>query len=193
MGEIPERLQELIREVEAARGDGEAGSKPRPRARPAGKPGGKPGPAASSLGTPAVLVLLTCGLLGGWLGYSIGSQRAWLAWSQRQPAERQRLLKEGWREDGSGVFYRWCRGDCHAPRLYGGGVIQEFQVSCLERPCGDLVMRFEVLNHRGEPIATIPLQEAEVHWGEERRFYVESPLPEAASIRLVEFMARARV
>ena len=92
---------------------------------------------------------------------------------------------------------RCCTRDCHAPRLYCGGVIREFQVRCLERPCGDLFMQFELLNARGESLETLKLHENDAHQGndahhgEERRFDVDSENPQAAAFRLIEFVARS--
>jgi len=68
------------------------------------------------------------------------------------------------------VFYRCCPRDCHALRLYGGGLIREFQVRCLERACGVLSMQFELLNVRGDSLETLKLHENDVHQGEDRRF-----------------------
>ena len=75
-------------------------------------------------------------------------------------------------------------------------MIREFQVRCLERPCGDLFMQFELLNARGESLETLKLHENDAHQGndahhgEERRFDVDSENPQAAAFRLIEFVAR---
>jgi hypothetical protein len=99
--------------------------------------------------------------------------------------------EQGWRAEGSGVFYRWCREECHAPRLYGGGVSQVFEVHCANRPCGEIIMRFNVLNRQSQPIGKILLEENGLQ-GEFRRFIIESQDPEAVSIELSEFKALAR-
>ena len=127
------------------------------------------------------------------VGFWSGQQHALLRWQEGTPPRGQLMAAEGWRGDGTGVFYRWCRGEgCHAPRLYGGGVIQMFEVACVDRPCGDLEMRFNVLNAKGEVIDAIALREQALR-GETRRFLVESPRPEAVSLELSAFVARARV
>ncbi|WP_398331437.1 hypothetical protein [Vulcanococcus sp.] len=104
----------------------------------------------------------------------------------------QLLSAQGWRHDGTGVFYRWCQESCHAPQLYGGGVIKAFDVKCVDRPCGDITMRFDVLNAKGEVIDQLVFNEAGLQ-GETRRFLIESQKPEAASMELSEFSARAKV
>ncbi len=104
----------------------------------------------------------------------------------------QLLSAQGWRHDGTGVFYRWCQESCHEPQLYGGGVIKAFDVKCVDRPCGDITMRFDVLNVKGELIDQLAFKEAGLQ-GETRRFLIESQKPEAASLELSEFSARAKV
>ena len=126
------------------------------------------------------------------LGFWVGAQNAELRWASRQPSEKQLLTAQGWRNDGSGIFYRWCQDACHAPRLYGGGVIKAFEVKCVDRPCGDISMQFNVLNSKGEVIDQIHLKENGLQ-GETRRFFVESDRPEASSLELADFLARAKV
>ena len=205
MGEIDSRLEELVREVEGARGS----TSPAPRqgsAAAAGAPPSRegspdrftsrPGRPAGSGGArwlPAFLVLLLCNLLSGGLGYWMGLRQALQAGTPSPVTPAEQLLRQGWKHDGSGVFYRWCSQDCHAPRLYGGGLIREFQVRCLERPCGDLSMQFQVLNARGETLETLKPEYKDVRQGEERRIYVESENPQAASFQLIAFVARARM
>jgi hypothetical protein len=209
MGEIDSRLEELVREVEGARGS----TSPPPRqvsaaaaAATAGAPPSRegspdrftsrPGRPAGSGGArwlPAFLVLLLCNLLSGGLGYWMGLRQALQAGTPSPVTPAEQLLRQGWKHDGSGVFYRWCSEDCHAPRLYGGGLIREFQVRCLERPCGDLSMQFQVLNARGETLETLKPEYKDVRQGEERRIYVESENPQAASFQLIAFVARARM
>ena len=128
------------------------------------------------------------------IGYWVGSSTTKILQSPN-PQSRDQLIsaQQGWRAEGSGVFYRWCRGDCHAPRLYGGGVSQVFEVKCVDRPCGDILMRFNVLNAKGQPIdEPIVLNEKGLQ-GEHRRFIIESQNPDAVSIELSDFKARARV
>lgn len=132
------------------------------------------------------------GLLCLGLGFWVGSENARLRWSLRQPSDMQLLSVQGWRHDGTGVFYRWCQESCHAPRVYGGGVIKAFDVKCVERPCGDILMRFHVMNAKGEVIDQLAFKEAGLQ-GETRRFLIESQNPDAASLVLSEFNARAKV
>lgn len=135
------------------------------------------------------LVGMMCLGLGIWVGQStarIGQSQSSLSRDQVIAAE------QGWRAEGSGVFYRWCREECHAPRLYGGGVSQVFEVYCANRPCGEIIMRFNVLNSQSQPIGKIVLEENGLQ-GEFRRFIIESQDPEAVSIELSEFKALARV
>jgi hypothetical protein len=208
MGEIDSRLEELVREVEGAQGptsppprqgssaDGAAAGAPPSREGLPHRSTSRQGRPAGSGGArwlPAFLVLLLCNLLSGGLGYWMGLRQPLRAGAPSLATPAEQLLREGWQHEGSGVFYRWCTRDCHAPRLYGGGLIREFQVRCLERPCGDLSMQFEVLNARGEPIDRLKLQDKDLHQGEDRRFYVESENPQAASFQLIQFVARARV
>jgi hypothetical protein len=132
------------------------------------------------------------GLLCLGLGFWVGAQNAELRWASRQPSEKQMLTAQGWRNDGSGVFYRWCQDACHAPRMYGGGVIKAFEVKCIDRPCGDISMQFNVLNSKGQVIDQIHLKENGLQ-GETRRFFVESGRLDASSFELAEFLARAKV
>lgn len=142
---------------------------------------------------PAVFLLWSLfGLLCLGSGFWIGSYNEKLRLSLQPPSETQLLTIQGWRKDGTGVFYRWCSDHCHAPRLYGGGVIQVFEVKCVDRPCGDLSMVFNVLNNNGQVIDSISLKDKGLQ-GETRRFLVESTLPAAVSLELSEFSARARV
>jgi hypothetical protein len=127
------------------------------------------------------------------LGFWVGQSTAKIAQSQSSLSRDQVIAAEqGWRAEGSGVFYRWCREECHAPRLYGGGVSQVFEVHCANRPCGEIIMRFNVLNRQSQPIDEIVLKENGLQ-GEFRRFIVESQNPDAVSIELSEFKAQARV
>ena len=125
-------------------------------------------------------------------GFWTGSYNASIRYSWQRPSETQLLNAEAWRNDGTGVFYRWCEGDCHSPKLYGGGVIQVFEVKCVNRPCGDILMIFNVLNAKGEILDKISYREKGMQ-GETRRFLVESQNVDAASLELSEFSARARV
>lgn len=132
------------------------------------------------------------GLLCLGIGFWVGLENARLRLSLRQPSDMQLLFAQGWRHDGTGVFYRWCQESCHAPQLYGGGVIKAFDVKCVDRPCGDITMRFDVLNAKGEVIDQLVFNEVGLQ-GETRRFLIESQKLEAASLELSEFSARAKV
>ncbi len=133
------------------------------------------------------------GLLCLGLGFWVGRTNALITYALNSPSGNQSSsLHEGWRTDGTGVFYRWCSGSCNAPRLYGGGVIQVFEVHCADRPCGDLAMHFNVLNAEGQTIDKIFLREKGLQ-GELRRFMIESQISDATSIELSEFYASARV
>jgi len=127
------------------------------------------------------------------LGFWVGQSTAKIAQSQSSLSRDQVIAAEqGWRAEGSGVFYRWCREECHAPRLYGGGVSQVFEVHCADRPCGEILMRFNVLNAKGQFLHEIDLKGSGLQ-GELRRFIVESQDQAAVSIELSDFNARARI
>lgn len=127
------------------------------------------------------------------IGFWTGRYNAQLQRSLPPATNRQLLTSQGWQHDGSGVFYRWCRGaSCHTPHLYGGGLIQLFEVNCLERPCGEIRMQFNVLNAKGEIIDELSLNETGIQ-GEIRRFLIESQNAEATALELRQFSARARV
>ena len=127
------------------------------------------------------------------VGYWVGQYNAKVYSLLNQPLKGVAPVRhDGWRSDGTGVFYRWCQDSCHAPRLYGGGVIQVFEVHCSDRPCGDMVMGFNVLNAEGQIIDKIQLRE-KGEQGELRRFLVETQNSDAASLELNQFEARARV
>lgn len=125
-------------------------------------------------------------------GFWAGSFNAELRLSLGQPSEAQSLSSQGWRKDGTGIFYRWCLDNCHVPRLFGGGVLQVFEVKCVDRPCGDIHMEFNVLSAEGKVVDQISLREKGMQ-GETRRFYIESQQPDASSLELSQFSARAKV
>ena len=127
------------------------------------------------------------------VGYWVGQYNAKIYNSLNQSSKNSAPFNhDGWRTDQTGVFYRWCRELCHAPRLYGGGVVQIFEVHCSDRPCGDMVLSFNVLNAQGDTIDKIILREKGMH-GELRRFLVETQNSDAATLELSDFQARARV
>lgn len=174
-----QRLQDLMAEVE-----GPALAKEAPRAQAADPQGEK---ILSRLIRWAGFGFL-CLALGFWTGV----QNAQLRWALQQPSEKQLLAAQGWRPEGTGVFYRWCMEQCHTPQIFGGGVLKAFEVKCVDRPCGDIQMRFDVLNAKGAVIDQIVLNERGLQ-GETRRFLVESQHPDAAALELAAFSARAKV
>jgi hypothetical protein len=133
------------------------------------------------------------GLLCLGVGYGVGQYNANIYNSLNQSYKNPAPFNhDGWRTDGTGIFYRWCRDSCHAPRLYGGGVIQVFEVHCSDRPCGDMAMGFNVLNAQGQTVDKIILREKGMQ-GELRRFLIETQNSDAATLELSDFQARARV
>lgn len=180
MGTIPERLDQMAREMERA-------AAPAPSRRPSSR-------GVSRRPAVALLVFSLLGLIGGGTaGFSVGRELALQAWSRRQPSESQQRLRQGWKHDGTGVFYRWCARECHAPRLVGGGISEVFEVACVERPCGTLSVRLEVMNARGEVIDRHQIAESGLLRGEVRRFLVESERSDASGFQMREFSARTRL
>ena len=175
-----ERLQQLMAEVDGHGALGKVSS----------------AAVAHEAETARLLVVFTRWALFGFLclglGFWLGVESARLRWSSRQPSEPQLLAAQGWRHDGTGVFYRWCQEACHEPQIYGGGVIKAFEVKCVARPCGEILMRFNILNAKGEVVNLLTLQKEGLQ-GETRRFLIESQHPDAASLELSDFSARAKV
>lgn len=132
------------------------------------------------------------GLLCLGIGFWAGSYNTRTSTNPQRRSETESLKAQGWRNDGTGVYYRWCKESCNAPRIYGGGAAQVFEVKCIDRPCGSITMRFNALDRKGEVIDQQLIRETGMQ-GETRRFLVESQNPSAASFELSEFAARARV
>jgi hypothetical protein len=105
---------------------------------------------------------------------------------------RHDLLADGWAEVDQGVFTRRCQGNCRRPRLYGGGVADVMEVSCLERPCGQIRAVFDVLDGQSQWLETLT-QERPRRQGERLQLVFESDKPQARRFVLREFRARARV
>lgn len=78
------------------------------------------------------------------------------------------------------------------PRLFGGGVVDVMEVSCLERPCGEIRAVFDVLDGQGQLLHKLPLLRSG-RQGERLQMVLESERPEARRFVLREFRARARV
>ncbi|MFM7362465.1 MAG: hypothetical protein ACKO25_11725 [Cyanobium sp.] len=53
------------------------------------------------------------------------------------------------------MFTRRCQDNCRRPLLYGGGVADVMEVNCLDRPCGEIRLEFDVLDGRGQVIGRI--------------------------------------
>lgn len=139
-----------------------------------------------------VLGLVVLGFGAGWMAAGL---RASLA--EKPPAggrgeSRQDLLADGWVEADQGVFTRRCQGICRKPRLYGGGIIDVMEVACLERPCGDIQARFDVLDGMGQVLGEVALDRPG-RQGERLQLLIESDKPQARSFALRSFSARARV
>lgn len=139
-----------------------------------------------------MLALVLLGFSAGWLAAGL---RASLA--EKQPVggrgeSRQDLLADGWVESDQGVFTRRCQGICRKPRLYGGGIIDVMEVACLERPCGQIQARFDVVDGMGKVLDTVTLDRPG-RQGERLQLVIESDKPQARSFALQSFTARARV
>ncbi|WP_216907987.1 hypothetical protein [Synechococcus sp. CCY 0621] len=163
-------------------------------------PGGRPPalpPASKPARFPFLQRLLMVGLvlLGFGAGWMAAGLRASLA---EKPAaggrgeSRQDLLADGWVESDQGVFTRRCQGICRKPRLYGGGIIDVMEVACLERPCGDIQAKFDVLDGMGQVLDTVTIDRPG-RQGERLQLLIESQKPQARSFVLQSFTARARV
>ena len=158
-------------------------------------PGKPPAPGPSRF--PVLQRLLALGLvvLGFGADWMAAGLRASLA---EKPAgggrgeSRQDLLADGWVESDQGVFTRRCQGICRKPRLYGGGIIDVMEVACLERPCGDIQVKFDVLDGMGKVLETVPVDRIG-RQGERLQLVIESQKPEAKSFALQSFTARARL
>jgi hypothetical protein len=141
------------------------------------------------------LLMVALVLLGFGAGWLAAGLRASLA--EKPPAggrgeSRQDLLADGWVESDQGVFTRRCQGICRKPRLYGGGIIDVMEVACLERPCGDIQVKFDVVDGLGKVLDTVTLDRPG-RQGERLQLVIESQKPEAKSFVLQSFTSRARV
>jgi hypothetical protein len=76
--------------------------------------------------------------------------------------------------------------------LYGGGVADVMEVNCLERPCGDIRVAFDVVDGRDRVIDRIE-QISKGRQGERLQIVLESQNSEARRIVLQSFSAKARL
>jgi hypothetical protein len=168
-------------------------------APPGGRPPSSPAlpPASGPSRFPFFQRLLALGLvlLGFGAGWMAAGLRASLA---EKPADggrgesRQDLRADGWVESDQGVFTRRCQGICRKPRLYGGGIIDVMEVACLERPCGNIQARFDVVDGLGKVLDTLTIDRPG-RQGERLQLVIESDKPQARSFVLQSFTSRARV
>ncbi|WP_216902324.1 SIMPL domain-containing protein [Synechococcus sp. CCY 9618] len=138
------------------------------------------------------LVLVLLGFGAGWMAAGLRASLAEKPAAGGRGESRQDLLADGWVESDQGVFTRRCQGNCRRPKVYGGGIADVMEVSCLERPCGEISVTFDVLDGQGQVIETLPLKRQGLQ-GERLQFVLESDKPEARRFALREFRARARV
>jgi hypothetical protein len=105
---------------------------------------------------------------------------------------RYHLLAAGCQESDQGVFTRRCQDNCRRPVLYGGGVADVMVVNCLERPCGDIRVAFDVVDGRGQVIDRIK-KIRKGRQGERLQIVLESQNAEASRFVLQSFSAKARL
>ena len=139
-----------------------------------------------------VLGLVLVGFGAGWMAAGLRASLAEKPAGGGRGESRQDLLADGWVESDQGVFTRRCQGICRKPRLYGGGIIDVMEVACLERPCGDIQVKFDVLDGMGKVLETVPVDRIG-RQGERLQLVIESQKPEAKSFALQSFTARARL
>jgi len=166
---------------------------------PGGRPPSPPAlpPASGPSRFPILQRLLAVGLVlvglgAGWLAAGLRASLAEKPAGGGRGESRQDLLADGWVESDQGVFTRRCQGICRKPRLYGGGIIDVMEVACLERPCGEIQAKFDVLDGMGQSLGAVTIDRPG-RQGERLQLLIESPKPEARSFALVDFRAKARV
>ncbi len=148
-------------------------------------PGGRAGWLLAAL-------LLGLGFYGGWWARTLPWFVAGKPAASAAPSERQQLLATGWREVDAGVFVRPCAGHCRPPRVYGGGAVEVLEVECLDRPCGQIRASFGVLGANGAPLDSLVVT-ASGRQGERLQLVAETQNPQARSLVLQDFSARARL
>ncbi len=159
---------------------------------PDGKPR-LPAPASSGFGPRLLLAvgLLALGFGAGWTAAGLRPPQAAAAKPGKET--RQDLLAAGWQETDQGVFTRRCQDNCRRPVLYGGGMADVMEVNCLERPCGDIQVTFDVVDGRGQMIEHISEGRTGGRQGERLQIVLESQNPEARRFVLQSFSAKARL
>lgn len=153
-------------------------------------------PAAASLGFGSQLLLAFVLLAIGFAaGLTVAGLRPPLSGGgAAKPGRetRQSLLAAGWQEADQGVFTRRCQDNCRQPVLYGGGVADVMEVNCLERPCGEIRVAFDVVDDRGQVIDRIE-EISKGRQGERLQIMLESKNSEARRFILQSFSAKARL
>lgn len=183
-------VNDLIAELE--------GKAPAPSGSPQGKPPGRQtrltALASQGFGGRLMLavVLLAMGFVAGSTLAGLRQQISGAVAAKPGGETRQTLLEAGWQDADQGVFTRRCQDNCRKPVLYGGGVADVMEVNCLERPCGEIRVAFDVVDGRGQVIDRI----AEIRngrQGERLQIVLESQNSEAHRFVLQSFSAKARL
>jgi hypothetical protein len=153
-----------------------------------------PAPASPGFGGQLLLaaVLMALGFGAGWTAAGLRPPAFGAAAAKPGRETRQDLLAAGWQEADQGVFTRRCQDNCRRPVLYGGGVADVMEVNCLERPCGDIRVAFDVVDGRGQVIDRIE-EISKGRQGERLQIVLESHNSEARRFVLQSFSARARL
>ncbi|WP_216920616.1 hypothetical protein [Synechococcus sp. CCAP 1479/9] len=184
-GASPKTVEDLIVEMEPVP---PGGRPPKPPALP---------PASGPSRFPPLQRLLALGLVlvgfgAGWMAAGVRASLAEKPAAGGRGESRQDLLADGWVESDQGVFTRRCQGICRKPRLYGGGIIDVMEVACLERPCGQIQAKFDVVDGMGQVLGEVAIDRPG-RQGERLQLLIESDKPQARSFVLQSFAARARV
>jgi hypothetical protein len=183
-------VDDLIAELE--------GKAPAPSEPPQGKPPGRQSrptaPASPDFGGRLLLgvVLLAIGFVAGWTVAGLRQQLSGAVAAKPGRETRQTLLAAGWQEADQGVFTRRCQDNCRQPVLYGGGIADVMEVNCLERPCGDIRVAFDIVDGRGQVIDRIE-EISKGRQGERLQIVLESQNSEARRFVLQSFSAKARL
>ncbi|MFN9530275.1 MAG: hypothetical protein ACK575_02285 [Cyanobacteriota bacterium] len=90
------------------------------------------------------------------------------------------------------MFTRRCSDNCRPAGVYGGGIADGMEVNCLERPCGQILAEFAVLDGRGQLIDQF-VETRSGRKGERLQLVLESQLPAARRFLLQSFSAKARI
>jgi hypothetical protein len=138
------------------------------------------------------VILLALGFCSGWIVAGLRPPSGTSAATKPERETRQDLVAAGWQESDQGVFTRRCQDNCRKPVLYGGGVADVMEVNCLERPCGEIRVEFDVVDGRGQLIDKIK-ESRPGRQGERLQIVLESQLPEARRFVLQSFSAKARL